>query len=546
MAKNGLPVLACLKNFDTYLRELAQLAGIAWVNMDEFNNFVDAQWADRYNTLLCFNSQCEPVDSHSGEIRYLLLNTGLVTGDTGEIIYGGLYYNRHGETDLGPEPPKKWSGVTLGTRETVLEQWRANIVASAETELERYTAMHYPGYGNICTHLRYNSGKDIGEEECRRWLNELFVAARDSGKLAVYPEITAKDAISYFELEGCQTNDGKPLYLKMERHRDYPFGTTDWFGAYVITRSELVEATTDNSVWHIGGLVFEHFSELNDFLEELANKAMRENWTWVNSTATSSFRYPVLKNYVEFTYLRLLTEDAQETDERKKKLVEYKGKVYFNTGLLDRYFRQIFIVGDRGDLGLELPLLGDYRQMALHNPRVYSENEEAIARVFRRDDVPKIARYFSRCEDVVFDASYEVHLNDDHIFVDGVERGRLPKYAAEYAACNGDPAAIELLVSRIARDFQSALDRAKLLAERNYKLAVPQYWPETGEIQFLLPIYLGEREEAEKPECALALSLDTEGRYHYYRGETILTLDMAYNNARLLAKPDVFWLSDVV
>ena len=47
-------------------------------------------------------------------------------------------------------------------------------------------------------------------------------------------------------------------------------------------------------------------------------------------------------------------------------------------------------------------------------------------------------------------------------------------------------------------------------------------------------------------QCVLALSLDTKGKNYYYRGETVLTLDMAYNNARLLAKPDVFWLNDLV
>ena len=60
--------------------------------------------------------------------------------------------------------------------------------------------------------------------------------------------------------------------------------------------------------------------------------------------------------------------------------------------------------------------------------------------------------------------------------------------------------------------------RARLLAERNYKLAVPQFWRETGEIQFLLPIYLGEMEEADKPQCALALALDTSGRMPYLPG----------------------------
>ena len=62
----------------------------------------------------------------------------------------------------------------------------------------------------------------------------------------------------------------------------------------------------------------------------------------------------------------------------------------------------------------------------------------------------------------------------------------------------------------------------------------------------MLPIYLGELEEADQPHCALALSYDDTGRVKYYRGETILTLSMAYNNARLIAKPDVFWLDTVV
>ena len=133
-----------------------------------------------------------------------------------------------------------------------------------------------------------------------------------------------------------------------------------------------------------------------------------------------------------------------------------------------------------------------------------------------------------------------------HIFEDGVERKRLPKYDAEYQKCKDNPQEKEALLARIARDFDSAILRAKLMAERNYKLAVPQFWRETGEIQFLLPIYLGELEEADKPQCALALALDRSGRVPYYRGATILTLDMAYNNARLIAKPDIFWLNESV
>lgn len=86
--------------------------------------------------------------------------------------------------------------------------------------------------------------------------------------------------------------------------------------------------------------------------------------------------------------------------------------------------------------------------------------------------------------------------------------------------------------------FQSAVSFASRLAERNYKLIVPQYWPKTNGIQFLMPIYLS-GEFAGRPDLALVL----EKRATCYQGTTILTLDMAYQNARLVAKPDDFWLN---
>jgi hypothetical protein len=42
----------------------------------------------------------------------------------------------------------------------------------------------------------------------------------------------------------------------------------------------------------------------------------------------------------------------------------------------------------------------------------------------------------------------------------------------------------------------------------------------------------------------LALSVDRVG--DVYRAATVLTLDMAYNNARLIARPDRGWLEPLV
>ena len=101
-------------------------------------------------------------------------------------------------------------------------------------------------------------------------------------------------------------------------------------------------------------------------------------------------------------------------------------------------------------------------------------------------------------------------------------------------------------VARCRQMFEGALKASLELSKRNYKLVAPQFWPATGKLQFLMPIYLegvqeirkGEYKEVLPPTVALSIEL-VHGQYI---GTTILTLDMAYQNARLIARPDGFWL----
>ena len=67
----------------------------------------------------------------------------------------------------------------------------------------------------------------------------------------------------------------------------------------------------------------------------------------------------------------------------------------------------------------------------------------------------------------------------------------------------------------------------------NDKLAVPQYYD--GKIQLLLPLCLM---DDKNPDLALTVT-KMNG---CYQGHTCITLDMAYNNARLIAKPESTWL----
>ncbi|MGH9217047.1 MAG: DUF3825 domain-containing protein, partial [Acidimicrobiales bacterium] len=69
---------------------------------------------------------------------------------------------------------------------------------------------------------------------------------------------------------------------------------------------------------------------------------------------------------------------------------------------------------------------------------------------------------------------------------------------------------------------------------------IPQFYRDgksgQGKMQLLLPVTLLRRDHA---ELALAVDRLDSG---VYLGRTVLTLDWAYNNARLLTRPDTDWL----
>lgn len=81
--------------------------------------------------------------------------------------------------------------------------------------------------------------------------------------------------------------------------------------------------------------------------------------------------------------------------------------------------------------------------------------------------------------------------------------------------------------------LEGTINDAKRRIRRNYKTAVPQYYK--GKLQLLLPLCLTSKAVAD-------LALVVEKVNNIYRASTCLTLDMAINNARLIAKPDDEWL----
>lgn len=135
--------------------------------------------------------------------------------------------------------------------------------------------------------------------------------------------------------------------------------------------------------------------------------------------------------------------------------------------------------------------------------------------------LPKRATYFSDIKDLIFDTNCDLRINLDHILNDEENFMRIPE---QYR--NG---------SNIKTLFNGAIEIAKKRIASNYNIAVPQFFE--GYVQLLIPISLGE--DISHTDLVLAVSRNNG----VYLGKTCLTLDMAYNNARLIAKPEAPWIN---
>lgn len=124
---------------------------------------------------------------------------------------------------------------------------------------------------------------------------------------------------------------------------------------------------------------------------------------------------------------------------------------------------------------------------------------------------------------VNYNPEWPIRVNIDHILGDAENVSRLP--GAIRQAQN-----LPLLL-------ETAVELARRKAAIEPGIVVPQGYQ--GKVQYLLPLCLM---DMEVPDLAMTLTI-MDG---YYLGNTCLTLEMAYLNARVLARPIAPWLTGLV
>ena len=244
---------------------------------------------------------------------------------------------------------------------------------------------------------------------------------------------------------------------------------------------------------------FAFIPNIDERLEKLAELAEHEEWAYQNTQ--SEHERPILYNYIHYTYKRLKDE------EDKIVVSDDEQRAIFNTGLVTPNQEPIFAVFQPNPHSNEQKWYFD---------SWYRRGHRAL-NVFSR--LPEMAHYFDDPSSLVFDTRRELRINVEHIIEDHKER-----FPEPYKDMDNFP---------LQNALNGAVEIAKGRVKRNYKTAIPQYYQ--SRIQILLPLCSSSPNNAD-------LALVVEISDNVYRVSTCLTLDMAYNNARLLARPDRDWL----
>ena len=240
-----------------------------------------------------------------------------------------------------------------------------------------------------------------------------------------------------------------------------------------------------------------YWGDYNLQIQKLAEKALAEKWSFEDKDDNY-----ILKNYLKYTFNKLQEEG---------KVIETDTYCVFDTGLFSHYYEPIYAYGEL------------YKNPSENTAKWYFKGFKDTYELGSLDieKFPERADYFSDPSRLVFDWHLDVIINCGHILDDLNTLQRLPD------SIKNSDTPLETLKGVIDTAIQ------KVIA--NYKLAVPHYY--LGKIQLLIPLYFG---NSETPSVALVLD---KMKGNYYQASTCLDMKMAYNNARLIAKPESNWLS---
>ena len=291
------------------------------------------------------------------------------------------------------------------------------------------------------------------------------------------------------------------------------------------------------------------FGNISTSLDYLAAVARDEDWTYTGAPSDPSHPLPILYNYFKYTFERLVLESKTQ----KNKIMISLNGLYatFNTGLVNNRYQPLYALFTKNK---------DWGQpWKIKDFCVYGARGSGAIVTEHFSPPPLPAHYFNNPASLIYDTREGVPvLSSEHIIVDNIDRfppefieSHCPEsFTLKDISKMKDNAKKEYYEElgrhiknddRIFRKIENRLhDAVKLALLRvgwNYRTAIPQYHPQSQELQLLLPLSLV---SDDRVDLALAVARKASGAY---LGYTVLPLDWAYRNARLIFRLDSDWLT---
>lgn len=246
-------------------------------------------------------------------------------------------------------------------------------------------------------------------------------------------------------------------------------------------------------------------SRASDFerkLDYLIRIAEKEDWD--HTDVDTGYQNSTIFYYIIHTFDRCFDQNKIFIDSSCE-------NAFFNTGLMDSQGNEIF---------------GHFIKSIFFNSNDPSSNYWYLKAFLKSNDKefvrvckqrPGTPTYFDNYNELYFDPSLNIEINFDHIYEDNFDRL---------------PDSLKSLDKETARlVFDGFLSFTKKKIMRNNRIPVPQFYD--NKITFLIPVKV-----FDKDYVIIALEKIND----QYIANTVLTMGMAYNCARLITKPESNWL----
>lgn len=304
----------------------------------------------------------------------------------------------------------------------------------------------------------------------------------------------------------------------------------------------------------------------NDVLRELANQTMQERWSFGTKE-----NFGILRSYLQYTFSHQVQKNKIDYDADG----QYAA---FNTGLPDRntykylhaifsrlpeerqsdvhplYCRQEyrlegFVVSGRGGLGKILS-----EKIGLPAPPTYfqTRNETVWQLGFNESNQITIPEYddthilIQRCERIPLAFYRNQAMNSPQLLAildssdTDAEKYKKIRDLLKPVVIDNQP---NDEITNFYRRLQNALENVISIAIKrlawNWRAVVPCYNPEREESCFLLPVSFSEDDRTDR---AMIASCNETNKNNIYTIHTVIFLNWAYLDARLICRPESEWL----